>query len=289
VLIRNVEINPGVMNAACNIAKTPDDVEAFAKTKTGAIVVGSITPRERPGNPAPQWFDGGEFAINSFGMPNGGRLYYDEHLPTMIDLAHQANKAFILSTAGFSAADYGELAALAQRHGVDVLELNLGCPNILVDGEQKPIASFDRDYMQKIIEAARSETDLPITVKLSPYSNPEDLKETAKLLIALDYVDGVVTSNTFPNSFTLDETLEPVITSAVKNVGGMSGRGLQPIALGQVKAFRELLPPHIAVIGAGGIETLEDVERYMAAGADGVQAATLIVREGHAAIDQLVA
>jgi len=132
--IRNFEIEPGVMNAACSVAKTPEDVRSLARTGIGAIVVGSITPKPRDGNNEPRWFAGDGYALNSFGMPNGGRNYYQAHLDDLTEVTHQADKAFILSVAGFSVADYEDLAKLANEHEVDMVELNLGCPNISVDG-----------------------------------------------------------------------------------------------------------------------------------------------------------
>jgi len=63
---------------------------------------------------------------------------------------------------------------------------------------------------------------------------------------------------------------------------------MKEIALGQVYQFRKNLSDHIAVIGAGGIESRQDVRRFMQAGAAAVQAATLIVRDGHDAINQLI-
>jgi dihydroorotate dehydrogenase (fumarate) len=282
--IRNFEIEPGVMNAACSVAKTPEDVRSLARTGIGAIVVGSITPGERTGNPEPRWFAGDGYALNSFGMPNGGIEYYDENLDEMTEIAHQADKAFILSVAGFNEFDYEKLTRLANKHEVDMIELNLGCPNISVDGVQKPIASFDINYLRDIVDAAYDNTNLPLSLKLSPYSNPAELERVAKMINDLP-IEAVVASNTFPNAYMLDEEGKPVLDNVV---GGLSGPAMKEIALGQVYQFRKNLSDHIAVIGAGGIESRQDVRRFMQAGAAAVQAATLIVRDGHDAINQLI-
>jgi dihydroorotate dehydrogenase (fumarate) len=280
--IRGIEIEPGVMNAAYSGAKSPEDIEALARTRIGAIVVGSITPEPRDGNPEPRLFIGDGYALNSFGMPNGGIDYYREELPGMIRTAHDADKKLILSVAGFSLNDYTELARFAGEVQPDILELNLGCPNV----GGKPIASFDLEYMSKIIRTAHEHADIPLTVKLSPYSNPATLTEVARLIGDSGLVSGVVTSNSFPNSLMFHEDGSPVL--AAENGGGMTGEALRPIALGQVAAFRRALPEEIAVIGAGGIETKAHVDLFRRAGANAVQAATLIVRDGHAAIDRLV-
>jgi dihydroorotate dehydrogenase len=276
-------IEPHVMNAACSVAKTPEDVAAMANTNVGAILVGSITVEARDGNPEPRWFPGKDFSLNSFGMPNGGMDYYSKELPGMIEAVHALDKKFVLSIAGFNAEEYGQLAALANKHDIDYLELNLGCPNVSVDGKQKPIASFDVEYIQQILEKATSATITPLLIKLSPYSNPAELQRVAAVLATYDQVVGVVTSNTFPNSF-MSADDNPVLANVY---GGMSGKALMPIALGQVKQFRDALPERIAVIGAGGIETFSDVNQFLDAGASAIQSATLIVRDGHSAINQL--
>jgi len=280
-----IDIHPGIMNAACSIAKTIEDVAALAATNIGAITVGSITVAARDGNPEPRWYVGEGYAINSFGMPNGGADFYHEHLPEMIKIAHDAGKKFNLSVAGFNTDEYVQLAQLADKTGVDYLELNLGCPNIAIDGQQKPIASFDTGYIQQIITAVQNVTKLPLLIKLSPYSNPAELKKVAAVLAELD-IAAVVTTNTFPNSYETDKDGRPVIASTF---GGLSGPAVRAIGLGQVKQFHDALPPAIAVIGVGGIESPDDVKQYMNAGASVVQAATLIVRDGHSAIERLSA
>ena len=277
-------ISPAVMNAACSVAKTVDDVKALAATGIGAITVGSITLAARDGNPEPRWFVGNGYAINSFGMPNGGADFYAEQLSEMIQIAHDAGKKFSLSVAGFNTAEYVELAQLADEAQVDFLELNLGCPNVSIDGKQKPIASFDTDYITQIISSVGKVTTLPLFIKLSPYSNPGELKKVAEVLAGLR-IAAVVTTNTFPNSYETDADGQPVLAAAF---GGLSGPAMRAIGVGQVKQFRDVLPNEVAVIGVGGIETIEDVKQYINAGADAVQAATLIVRDGHAAINRLL-
>lgn len=138
--------------------------------------------------------------------------------------------------------------------------------------------------MMEIVNRVSEVTDIPLTLKLSPYSNPSELREVAEAIAASGKVAGVVTSNTFANGY-MEQNGEPVIAS---EYGGVSGRALFPIALGQVRQFRQILPEEIVVIGVGGIESKDDVSHYQQAGADAVQAASLIVRDGHQAIDKLV-
>lgn len=279
----SLQINPAIMNAACSVAKTLEDVTAMSQTNVGAVLVGSITVAARDGNAEPRWYPGDAYSLNSFGMPNEGYDYYDQHLDQMINVVHQSGKQFVLSVAGFTSDEYATLAKLSVDHDIDALELNLGCPNVAVDGQQKPIASFNPDYIREILEKVSATTKTPLLIKLSPYSNPAELKAVAELIAGYSSVAAVVTSNTFPNSYMLEND-QPVLAMGY---GGMSGRALQPIALGQVKQFRDHLPERISVIATGGIESADDVKLFQSAGADVVQAATLIVRDGHDAINRL--
>jgi dihydroorotate dehydrogenase (fumarate) len=217
-------------------------------------------------------------------MPNGGMAFYKTELPKMTQKIHEAKKVAILSIAGFSNKEYVQLAELADVSGVDMIEVNFGCPNVSIEGRQKPIVSFDPETMQEIIEAVQAVTDLPLAIKLSPYSNPADLQAAAMVLTELE-VAAVVASNTFPNGFYGDEKGGSVLAN---ELAGVSGKALLAINLGQVKQFRAALPESIRIIGVGGVETPEAAQLYFQAGADVVQAATLIVRDGYDALDTLI-
>ncbi len=282
--IGNVEIKVPVMNAACSVAKSLDDVRSLCSTGVGVVLVGSITKEPRDGNPEPRWFVGDGYALNSFGMPNEGLVAYRKLLPKMRSIVHDADKKMALSVAGFSTTEYEQLAKLADESGVDLLELNFGCPNVSLDGKQKPIVSFDLDSMREIIESVKAVTNIPLMIKVSPYSNPSELKDVAILLSDLE-VSAVVTSNTFANGYMLNELSKPVIAS---EYAGVSGAALLPIALGQVRQFKKSLPESVKIIGVGGIESSMTADLYFQSGASMVQAATLIVREGHQAIDRLI-
>lgn len=278
------ELTTPVMNAACSVAKTIDDIRALSETAIGAVTIGSITPLAREGNPEPRWYQSDEFALNSFGMPNEGLAFYRDNLPQMVDIIHSSGKKANLSIAGFSVNDYVELATMAETTELDSLELNLGCPNVQVDGKQKPIASFDPDYMKAIIMGVSEVSTKQLLIKLSPYSNPGELQQVAALLSSLP-IAAVVTSNTFANGY-FEQDGSSVVGAGF---GGVSGKALLPIGLGQVKQFRAVLPPEVAVIGVGGITTPEDVRQYLGAGAHAVQVASLIVEKGHTAINEVVA
>lgn len=280
--------NP-VMNAACSAAKSHEDLDAILATNAGAALIGSITPKERSGNEEPRWFpgDGLPFALNSFGMPNGGCEWYQEHLLGMVEQSHKAGKPFFLSVAGFGVADYVEMAKLAKESHVDVVEFNFGCPNTSEEGRPNPIFSFDPEITEQICKEVEVVLEgLPYTIKLSPYSNPAELERMAAMIAKTKAV-GVVTTNTFPQSYWQDENGNPVLAPN-DGFAGLSGEAMLTIGLGQVKQFRKHLPEDKAVIGVGGITKAEHVAQYRHAGALLVQVATHIVRNGHAAINELI-
>jgi dihydroorotate dehydrogenase (fumarate) len=283
--IGTIDMSVPVMNAACSVAKSAHDIAALAATNIGGVTIGTITVEPREGNPEPRWYAGDGFALNSFGMPGGGIEYYREHLPEFTALLHDNGKLVSVSIGGFSVGEYVQLAEMVDETAVDFIELNLSCPNVQIDGKQKPIASFDLEYMKTVIEAVCAVTKKPLFTKLSPYSNPAELARAAATIANMNQVAAVVTSNTFANGY-FSEDSAPVV--AVE-YAGVSGRSLLPIALGQVRQFRKALPESIAVIGVGGIESTADAEQYYAAGASAVQVATLIVRDGHGAINKVVA
>lgn len=104
------------------------------------------------------------------------------------------------------------------------------------------------------------------------------------MINTFDNVDAVVASNTFPNGTYFNADEELVLATGF---GGVSGAAMRRIALGQFRQFRQHLDSRIEVIGAGGIESREHVGMFRQAGAIAVQAATLIVRDGHMAINRL--
>lgn len=267
------------MNAACNVAKTISDVEALCKTRAGAVLVGSITCEPRTINPGPNLQIEDLYMLNSFGMPNEGMEAYTTLLPIMVQQINAVGKKSVLSIAGFNVSEFKQLGALG--NAVDLLELNFGCPNVHDKKVSTEIMSFNITLIEQAIMAVQQVTKTPLLIKLSPYSNPYQLIKVAELLARLK-VAAVVTSNTFPNG-----VFQP-LDMVDAGYGGISGKALMPIALGQVHQFRKALPPQIAVIGVGGIETKEDVSLFLAAGASMVEVATLIVRDGHHAINQLI-
>lgn len=273
-------ISSPVMNAAGPLSKTLDDVQAWSQTKAGLIMVGSITVEPRLGNDEPRWYDGDYFSLNSFGLPNAGLSQYLEWLPQMAAIAHQVDKPLVVSLAGFSLADYIELVVATQPFA-DMLELNLSCPNA---GHEGQLLCFQSDFVNSLLLQLQPLVTVPISLKLSPFSNPVELQQMATLIQSHDLVKAITCCNSFPNAY-FSQGNNPVLEA---KYGGLGGSALLPIALGQVAQFRSLLKDDVAIIGVGGIQSAEDMQRFIAVGASLIQSASLLVAHGHRAIDRLI-
>jgi len=307
-----IELEHPLLNAA-GTCRTVEDAAVFARSACAAVVVGSITLEPRAGNPGtvfhsarPRGAGAGPFALNALGLPNRGAAFYREHLPEMTEIVHQAGKPIVLSVAGFDTDEYAELAAVGARGGADLVELNLGCPNVWDGGRQKRVVCFDPVRSAAIcrrVAAALSATvpagavpagavpagTVPpggsapprFGVKISPFSDPAALAELAEALAALAGTAAapayVASANTFPNALAFDERGRSVTDV---ELAGLSGPALRPIALGQVRQLRALLPATIDVVGAGGISTGADLLDHLRAGASAAQAATAFWSRG---------
>jgi len=273
-ILAGVELEHPLMNGP-GTCKTVEDVRRFARSSVSAVNVGSITVLDRPSNPGNTYWSGVHYALNSRGLPNPGHAYYAQNLPEMADLCHANGKGFTLSVAGFRPEEYGVLAKVGFQGGADYIELNLGCPNVWAEGQQKRIASFDPSGIVSILRAVERRVPVNkarIGIKLSPYSDPGMLEEVADTIAQLP-VNYIATCNTFPNSYEIDDSGKPVIGAGY---AGLSGEAMKPVGQGQVRQFRERLNGGVQIIGMSGILTGRDMADYLQpdVGADAVAATT---------------
>jgi dihydroorotate dehydrogenase (fumarate) len=266
--LAGVALEHPLINAA-GTAKSRDDVARLARSPVAAVTVGSITLQPRDGNGGEVYATRPGHAVNALGMPNRGADFYRDELPHMAELTRAAGKPLVVSVAGFSPEEYGELAHLAADAGADLVELNLGCPNVWDDGHQHRIASFDPELVAASVAAAAG-ASVPIGAKLSPLADPIQLAEVAAALAA-SAARFVVACNTFPNGLALGTDGRPALDVGF---GGVSGAAMKPIALGQVAQLRAALPPEVDLVGCGGVRHGDDIRDLGHAGAAAVGLAT---------------
>jgi dihydroorotate dehydrogenase (fumarate) len=193
----------------------------------------------------------------------------------------------IFSLAEFSPKGYEELVRRTWTWGSGI-ELNFGCPNVRDDGVQHRIVSFDSSMIHVILQLVELlGYDIPIGVKLSPYSDPGLLKEVAAVIAGARRDDGrpvvsyVAVTNTFPNGLGYTPARKSALsTKEAGAVGGIGGEALKPISLSNAAQFRVALPDDIAVIRVGGVSSGEDLWQSYDVGAIGVQMATAVAKQG---------
>ncbi len=272
-------LSPPLMNGG-GCCKTVEHVKELSRSLAGAILVGSITKEERSGNPGDVWWVGNGAALNSLGMPNGGKQYLIGHLAEMVTIAHDAGKMLVVNVAGFNTLEYCELTETCLNLGADAVELNLGCPNVVVGSGRKPIASLNLDVMGDILFRINVIVgkDALIWVKVSPYSDPGLLADAAGIVRGFPAIKAVTAINTFPSAYGLNEKGKSVIGVGL---AGLSGRALKHIGLGQIKQWHDALDgSDVHLIAVGGISTGRDIEEYQLLGADAFQMTTELLKGG---------
>lgn len=279
---------------AAGWCKSLEQVEALAASAVDFIVVGSVTLEPRVGNLG-KTFNGE--SLNSSGMPNPGIEKIKEIAPEMIRVAHAGGKSIILSLGGGSVEEFSALCTEALTCGFDGIELNLSCPNVLDGATRKTIVSYDLILIEEIVRScaelvSQHSSEVRLTAKFSPFSNPEELVATARIVSACD-IAGVVTQNTVPNCllFNSDGTVQ-IDTADGTGWAGLSGVAVKAMALGQVNQWRRALDAEnssITVWGVGGVATGRDVLDMKRAGAVMVEVGTAYFTHGAKIFDDIAA
>lgn len=292
VEIAGIRLEHVLMNAGgtCKLLEGADGVKEFARSNTAAVMVGSVTIDKREAGEGETYWTGGQFSLNSRGLDSPGMLYYQKCLSEMVAIVHEAGKPLFINVVGFNPTEYAILTEFAFGKGVDFVELGLSCPNVWRAGQQRPIACFEPELVGEILERVRRRVGVNerISVKVSPYSDPFLLRKVAKVIKESGIVKAVTTMNTFPNALLYDEEGKPRINSS-DGLAGLGGPAIKPIGLGQVKQWRNILPPEISIIGVGGITTAQDIFDYQHAGAAVFQVATAFFERGQKVFEDLLA
>jgi len=270
------------MNAAGWIKKGDENFDDLLRSAVTEITIGSLTMNERPGNSGETFItlpDG--TSVNSLGLPNQGMVGFGKELSRLGNAIHEAGKLFRLSIAPIGIKDAASLAVSARDHGVDTLELNLGCPNVHSKGEHKPVFAYDLGLTRSAVTAVKKVWgNGKLAVKLSPYEEVAFPLEMALLMQKLlSDGDSVVLCNTKPNFSPTDEEDRPLLRAKspdgnIINAGGMGGTQLKALSLKNIKPFRTILRRTIGITGVGGISSGKDMLDYLEAGADSLQVGT---------------
>ncbi|MDO6355539.1 dihydroorotate dehydrogenase [Caloramator sp. CAR-1] len=234
--------------------------ELYDVSILGGIATKGLTLKKREGNEGERCYETACGMLNSVGLQNPGIDYFIENeLPFMKSL----NTVVIANLSGGSIEEYVKGAEKLDKSDVDIIELNISCPNVKEGGMNFGIKS---KVAREVVREVRKVVKKPLIVKLSP--NAEDIVDMAVSCVE-EGADGISLVNTFKAMAIDIYKRKPVF----KNVfAGLSGPSIKPIALRMVYEVSKAVD--VPVIGIGGIKDYKDAIEFMMAGASLVQVGT---------------
>ena len=245
----------------------------YPLSRLGGISCKGTTLHERLGNPPPRIAETPSGILNSVGLQNPGvDAFIREDLPWL----KEQGTVVIANLAGSAISDYCQAAEKLDETAVDMIELNISCPNVKQGGASFGTACASA---QEITAAVRKVTRKPLIVKLTP--NVTSISDIAAAVEEAG-ADAVSLINTLTGMRINIETRRPVLRN---NTGGMSGPAVFPVAVRMVweTARRVKIP----VIGMGGIASWEDAVEMMLAGASAIQVGTAMFADAYAPLKMI--
>ena len=264
VRLGSLQLASPLLTASGTFGHDPAALSFMDSADLGALVLKTVTPEPRHGNPPPRMaeFTGG--VLNSIGLENKGLAYWREHVAPQLE---QVPVPVVANAGGHSAEDFRRVtAAFDAMRGVAAIELNLSCPN--VSGGMS--FSTDAQALDEVVRACRAATRKPLWVKLSPnVTRIAPLAEAAERAGA----DALTVSNTLVGMLVDWRRRRPVLGG---RTGGMSGPAVKPVALRLTWECAQAV--RIPIIASGGASNAEDVLEFTVAGATAVQIGTALFR-----------
>ncbi len=231
----------------------------------GGVVVKSLATFEWEGNPAPRVVSSGDSMINSVGLSGPGvARWRKEYLPELA----RTNVTTVASIWGRSVQEFGDAALALRGAEIAAIEINASCPNL--EG-RTGIFAHSASLTAELVRASKG-SGFPLWVKLSP--NTPDLLAIAEAALQAG-ADALVLTNTVLGMGIDIATRRPTLGGLV---GGVSGRGIFPVALRAVYECRAAFA-ETPIVGVGGISSGEDAIAMVMAGANAVEVGTAIFAE----------
>jgi dihydroorotate dehydrogenase (NAD+) catalytic subunit len=234
--------------------------EIYNIEKLGGISSKGLTLNQKDGNSGMRVWETPSGMMNSVGLENPGvKGFIEKELPNFskLDLVRIANLG------GGTLDEYLEGIKLLNDQPIDIIELNISCPNVKAGGMAFGIKN---EVAREVVREVRNITKLPLIIKLSP--NAEDIVGMAKVCEE-EGADGISLVNTFKAMAIDIKTRKPVFENVY---AGLSGPAIKPIALRMVHEVCKTV--EIPVMGMGGITKATDAIEYIMAGATCIQVGT---------------
>ena len=260
VKIAGVEWNNPVTVASGTFGSGEEYSEFVDLNRLGAVTTKGVANVPWPGNPTPRVAEIHSGMMNAIGLQNPG---IDVFCKRDIPFLRQYDTKIIVNVCGRSTEDYCEVVERLANEDVDMLEINISCPNVKEGGiafGQNPKAA------EEITRAVKKYAKQPVIMKLSP--NVTSISEMAKAVEA-----GGADAISLINSLTgMKIDINRKTFALANKTGGVSGPAVHPIAVRMV--YEAANAVNVPIIGMGGIESAEDAIEMLLVGASAVSVGT---------------
>lgn len=270
VNVAGVKFNSPLIAASGTFGFGHEYSEFFDLSTLGGISCKGITLKKRLGNPPPRIAETPSGIINAVGLQNPG---VDHFIEKDLPWIKEQGTVIIANIAGNTPDEYCKMAEKLSNTNVDMIELNISCPNVKSGGVQFGTSC---ESVGAITKAVREYCKKPLIVKLSP--NVTDIAEIAKSAEA-NGADAISMINTLTGMRIDIETGRPIIRN---NTGGLSGPAIFPVAVRMVWQVANAVK--IPIIGMGGISKWQDAIEMLMAGATALQIGTCMFTDPYAPV-----
>lgn len=256
VNIAGIELKNPVMTASGTFGSGMEYSEFVDLNCLGAVVTKGVANVPWPGNPTPRVAEVYGGMLNAIGLQNPGiDVFLERDLPFLA----QYDTKVIVNVCGKTVEDYLEVVERLSDAPVDMLEINVSCPNV----KEGAIAFGQKaDCLYDITSAIKKKAVQPVIMKLSP--NVTDITEMARAAEAAG-ADAISLINTL-TGMKIDIHRRSFVLA--NKTGGMSGPAVKPVAVRMVYQCAQAVK--IPIIGMGGIMNAEDALEFIMAGASAV-------------------
>jgi len=260
VEIAGVKFKNPVFTASGTCGYGREYLPYYSLSAIGAITTKGVCLNPKEGNKTPRVAETPGGMLNAIGLENPGVKYFIENeLPNI----KKYDTKIIANIFGANIQEYCEVAEILSDTDVDMLELNISCPNVKEGGIY---FGTNPQMAEEVTKAVKKRAKKPVSVKLSP--NVTDITEMAKA-VENGGADCISMINTLVGMKIDIKTKRPVLHN---NIGGLSGAAIKPVAVRMIWQARNAVK--LPIIGMGGIKNGGDAVELMLAGADAVAVGT---------------
>ena len=260
VNIAGVELKNPVMTASGTFGSGAEYGEMVDLNRLGAVVTKGVANVPWPGNPTPRIAEVYGGMLNAIGLQNPG---IDVFMERDIPFLKQYDTRIVVNVCGKTTEDYVEVVERLGDADVDLLEINISCPNVKEGG-----IAFGQDpkAVEAITREVKRHAKQPVIMKLSP--NVTDIIVMAKAAEA-GGADALSLINTLTG---MKIDIHRRTFALANKTGGFSGPAVKPVAVRMV--YQAANAVKLPIIGMGGISTAEDAIEFLLAGATAVSVGT---------------